>query len=432
MRHYVIATSVAATLLASAPAGAQVVTVPTTSTSALGQALNATGLTIDAVTIHSGLPGQFGTFSNFELRPVTIRPGIVLSSGDVTNLAPFPEAADPNYDPSSPPPQVNNQMTPEPDSGGTAEFDAYGNVPGNIENFFASYDVAALRIDFTLDNDSPVKFDFLFGSVEFPFWTSAYTDSFLVFLDGTEPNNQITFDANGKPVQVGVSFAGLETTGDLNSAFSNPHGIIHHLTTTTATLSGGEHFLIFEVGDVNDHILDSAVFIANLRAEAGTEGTDPTEDPPYAGCPQITHAPSGSVVTQGDTATFAITATGDSPLQYRWRKNNVPLDIIANPSAATATLTLTNVQPADAGSYRCKVSNDCGDETSDSAALTVIPAACPGDLNGDRIVDLADLSILLSDYGCTLSPCAGDLNGDGATDLSDLAIELSRYGQTCP
>lgn len=60
-------------------------------------------------------------------------------------------------------------------------------------------------------------------------------------------------------------------------------------------------------------------------------------------------------------------------------------------------------------------------------------APCYGDLNNDRIVDLADLVLLLSHYGDTGAPPEhGDLNGDGIIDLSDLVGELSAYGDTCP
>jgi hypothetical protein len=52
---------------------------------------------------------------------------------------------------------------------------------------------------------------------------------------------------------------------------------------------------------------------------------------------------------------------------------------------------------------------------------------CRGDLDGDNDTDLADLTILLSDYGCE-SNCIGDLNGDGGTDLVDLSILLTDYG----
>ena len=56
----------------------------------------------------------------------------------------------------------------------------------------------------------------------------------------------------------------------------------------------------------------------------------------------------------------------------------------------------------------------------------------PGDLNGDGVVDLADLGILLADFGCTGGACAGDIDGDGDTDLADLGILLANFGQSCP
>jgi hypothetical protein len=58
---------------------------------------------------------------------------------------------------------------------------------------------------------------------------------------------------------------------------------------------------------------------------------------------------------------------------------------------------------------------------------------CPGDLNGDMIVNLSDLAELLSNYGITSGATygQGDLNGDGDVDLSDLAALLSLYGSDC-
>lgn len=53
---------------------------------------------------------------------------------------------------------------------------------------------------------------------------------------------------------------------------------------------------------------------------------------------------------------------------------------------------------------------------------------CPGDLNGDHVVDLEDLSILVSCF--KLSAC-GDLNCDGVTDEKDLSLLLSNYDRVC-
>jgi hypothetical protein len=61
---------------------------------------------------------------------------------------------------------------------------------------------------------------------------------------------------------------------------------------------------------------------------------------------------------------------------------------------------------------------------------------CPGDLNGDGVVDLADLAALLASYGCCNDePCyepAADLDSSGCVDLADLAALLAVYGTDCP
>jgi hypothetical protein len=56
---------------------------------------------------------------------------------------------------------------------------------------------------------------------------------------------------------------------------------------------------------------------------------------------------------------------------------------------------------------------------------------CPADLNGDRTVGLADLTLLLSNFGSSGAGVAGDLDGDHDVDLGDLTQMLSAFGTTC-
>jgi hypothetical protein len=71
------------------------------------------------------------------------------------------------------------------------------------------------------------------------------------------------------------------------------------------------------------------------------------------------------------------------------------------------------------------------DEAGNVVAYAVT-VACPGDLNGDGVVNLADLAQLLGHYGESGAVYEdGDLDGDSDVDLADLAALLAVYGTTC-
>jgi len=68
---------------------------------------------------------------------------------------------------------------------------------------------------------------------------------------------------------------------------------------------------------------------------------------------------------------FIVTASGLS-LTYSWEQGNgtaLPSD--GRFMTSMNTLTIQNVMPSDAGSYRCVVTNDAGDDTSSAANLTL-------------------------------------------------------------
>ena len=83
--------------------------------------------------------------------------------------------------------------------------------------------------------------------------------------------------------------------------------------------------------------------------------------------PGITTEPQNQTVTQGQTASFWVVASGTAPLSYQWNLNGTPLV-----GATNASLALTNVQATDAGSYTVVVTNLGGSITSAVATLTVL------------------------------------------------------------
>ena len=58
----------------------------------------------------------------------------------------------------------------------------------------------------------------------------------------------------------------------------------------------------------------------------------------------------------------------------------------------------------------------------------VVPV-CPGDANGDTVVDFDDLNLVLLNWN-TSGP-DGDLDGSGTVDFDDLNAVLGAWGVVC-
>ena len=94
---------------------------------------------------------------------------------------------------------------------------------------------------------------------------------------------------------------------------------------------------------------------------------------PPASAPSFTTHPSSQSVSVGANVSFTVAASGSPAPNYTWQKDGTTLSNGGRVSGATtATLTLTGVLTADAGSYRAVVSNGVGSPVnSNPAALTV-------------------------------------------------------------
>ncbi|MGD0907851.1 MAG: choice-of-anchor D domain-containing protein, partial [Candidatus Acidiferrales bacterium] len=87
--------------------------------------------------------------------------------------------------------------------------------------------------------------------------------------------------------------------------------------------------------------------------------------------PSITTQVASQTVTVGQTATFSVAASSESPLSYQWQKNGTA---ISGATATTYTTPATAI--SDSGSqFSVVVSNSTGSVTSNTATLTVTAAA---------------------------------------------------------
>jgi hypothetical protein len=101
--------------------------------------------------------------------------------------------------------------------------------------------------------------------------------------------------------------------------------------------------------------------------------------------PTITSNPTSITnAAAGATETFTVQASGPQPLVYRWFYNSNAIPAVVNPSAATASLTLTNVQLANAGYYYVTVSNGLaagGGVATSAVAQLIVHAYSPPTTN---------------------------------------------------
>lgn len=64
--------------------------------------------------------------------------------------------------------------------------------------------------------------------------------------------------------------------------------------------------------------------------------------------------------------------------------------------------------------------------------FAVPPPTCDGDTNNDGAVNSADLSVLLAQFGQSVTPGTGaDFNNDGVVNAADLSVLLSNFGSSC-
>ena len=69
--------------------------------------------------------------------------------------------------------------------------------------------------------------------------------------------------------------------------------------------------------------------------------------------------------------------------------------------------------------------------TLDDGSCEYASCGCPGDLDGDGQVSVADVLLFLSDFGCMDAPCVGDATGDGINNVDDLLLMLAHFGDVC-
>ena len=180
-------------------------------------------------------------------------------------------------------------------------------------------------------------------------WVYSSTQTATAPSIASQPQDESV--SQGDPATFGVSaigttplsyqwlFLGLPVLGATSDVLTIP-------SATTADAGGYSVVVTNVAGSVTSSVAVLTVFVA----------------------PGIIVQPLDQTVLAGQTANFSVTALGVPPLSYQWRWYGT--NLVGTPS--TASLTITNAQPADAGPYKVVIQNLLGSVTSIVATLTVL------------------------------------------------------------
>jgi endonuclease/exonuclease/phosphatase family metal-dependent hydrolase len=182
-------------------------------------------------------------------------------------------------------------------------------------------------------------------------------------------------------------------------------------------------------GDLNQNIgaaagstKSPAEWTTQAVVNGGTDGTDRDRTDSTWSTPA--HPLTGDTSTQGSSSKLDFICWQDSIATARrqviFRSSNgwpvgtpypAPIDTYP-PNAALISTTASDHRPVII-----------------DFILPLAPPACPADLNGDMVIDTADLGILIGQFGGMGS---ADINGDGTVDTADLGILIGVFGTPCP
>jgi cyclophilin family peptidyl-prolyl cis-trans isomerase len=175
----------------------------------------------------------------------------------------------------------------------------------------------------------------------------------IVALEGQDTNFTVSASSSVGSITYQWFFAGSPLDGQTNSTL---------LLTNVSTAHVGTY-----------HVVLTNAYLS-VTSNPATLSLNPTAAPVF------TRHPTGAVVRVGSNYTFQAFAVGTAPIDYSWTRNGQPL------GATGVSLSLTNVQMADAGSYRAMATNNFGTATSLVAMLTL-------DFKPRILVEPADLIV---------------------------------------
>jgi len=196
----------------------------------------------------------------------------------------------------------------------------------------------------------------------------ANTNYFIYFYSTN--GSAFTLDAANVPAG---SATKIQASGAAaHNLFTNASGTVALTTPAVpdAAAASGQNTVWGRLHAVTDS-LGQLAFSTGRTALNNAQGLSGLQLIPYPTATFTTPPPPTVTATVGGSVTIVGAASGEGTLSYQWLKDGVAIDTIANPSAATPSLTLGNIQESDAATYEFVVTNPGGSISSAGTDLVV-------------------------------------------------------------
>jgi chitodextrinase len=245
-----------------------------------------------------------------------------------------------------------------------------------------------------------------------------------VTVDNAAPSVSISSPASGSTVNgtLTINVNSSDNTG--GSGVSKVELYVDGVLNSTDATSPYS-FSWNSIGKDGAHTLVAKSYDKLTAANIGTSTSVPitvnnadTQAPSTPGNLHVTGTSLSTIGLAWNSSTDNLGATG-----YQVKRNGAVL-------GTTSSLSYTDSALTAGTSYNYTISAvDAAGNVSVAAGPVsgTTVALKPGDLNGDNVVDLIDLSILLTNWASANATC--DLNHNGSVDVFDLSILLSHYGK---
>ena len=160
---------------------------------------------------------------------------------------------------------------------------------------------------------------------------------------------------------------------------------------------------------------------------------------------------TGGDFTSSETTNFCVTSDNDTPgcmnsSACNYNSNATSDDGSCESSScagctnsdacnydSTATIDDGSCEFISCVVFGCMDASACNfDSTADydDGSCEYTSCACTGDINGDGVITVADVLLVLSEFGC-LSGCTADVDGDAYVNVADILLLLASFGTAC-